>query len=65
MLKTYIADVVEICENGDAILQFPPGMCEELGWAEGDTLSMELEDGVIVIEKINKEDKDKSLDINS
>ena len=61
--KTYTADVVEICENGDAILQLPPEMCEELGWKEGDTISITQEkEGNIIIKKIKDGDSNNSLD---
>ena len=54
MLKSYTAEVVEILENGDAVLQLPPELCEELGWKEGDTVSLKEEDGKIIIKKLEK-----------
>lgn len=61
--KVYSAEVVEILENGDAILQLPPELCEQLGWVEGDTVSIDKEeDGKIIIKKINNGDKNKSSD---
>lgn len=54
--KRYTAEVVEICENGDAILQLPPELCEELGWNAGDTVNITEQDGKIVIRKINNGD---------
>ena len=38
--KTYTSKVLEICENGDAILELSPEMCEDLQWKEGDTLNI-------------------------
>ena len=35
--------------SGDGILTFPDGMCESLGWAEGDELSFEVNEGKSVI----------------
>jgi bifunctional DNA-binding transcriptional regulator/antitoxin component of YhaV-PrlF toxin-antitoxin module len=35
--------------SGDGILTFPDGMCESLGWAEGDELSFEVDEGKSVI----------------
>ena len=58
----YTAQVVEICDNGDAILQFPDELMEELGWKIGDNLKMELIDGSIVIENIDNGHRNKSLD---
>ena len=39
--------------SGDAILQFPDEIIEALGWKEGDELSIEWEDGEIILRKIN------------
>ena len=60
--KTYVANVAEICENGDAILELPPELCEDMGWKEGTVLNIELVDGQVVISEINDDDKNKSLD---
>jgi formylmethanofuran dehydrogenase subunit D len=51
--KTYTSKVLEICDNGDAILELPPEMCEELQWKEGDTLNISLEDGNIILKKVS------------
>ena len=61
-MKTYTAKVIEICDNGDAIIELPPELCEELGWKEGDTLDISDEDGKIIIKKIDEDDRKKSLD---
>jgi formylmethanofuran dehydrogenase subunit D len=50
--KTYTSKVLEICDNGDAILELPPEMCEELQWKEGDTLNISLENGNIILKKV-------------
>lgn len=60
--KTYTSKVVEICDNGDAIIELPPELCEELGWKEGDTLDISQENGKIFIKKIDDGHKNKSLD---
>mgnify|MGYP003346505797 CR=1 FL=1 len=60
--KTYTANVVEICENGDAILELPPELCEDMGWKEGTVLNLDYQDGVVVISEINNDDRNKSLD---
>jgi antitoxin component of MazEF toxin-antitoxin module len=44
--------VLEICDNGDAILELPPEMCEELQWKEGDTLNISLENDNIILKKV-------------
>jgi formylmethanofuran dehydrogenase subunit D len=50
--KTYTSKVLEICENGDAIIELPPEMCEELQWKEGDTLNISEEKGAIILKKV-------------
>ena len=60
--KTYTSNVLEICENGDAIIELPPELCEEMGWKEGTVLNIELENGQLVISEVNNDDRNKSLD---
>ena len=60
--KTYTSKVLEICDNGDAIIELPQELIDELGWQVGDTLHMELIDGKIVIENIDNGHRNKSLD---
>lgn len=60
--STYTAKVVEICDNGDAIVELPPELVEELGWQIGDRLDMELQDGKIFIKNLDNLDRNKSLD---
>ena len=51
--KTFAAKVLEICDNGDAILELPPELLAEVGWKEGDTLNIEQgEDKLIYISKV-------------
>jgi bifunctional DNA-binding transcriptional regulator/antitoxin component of YhaV-PrlF toxin-antitoxin module len=55
-MKTYTANVLEICDNGDAIVELPEEMLEELGWKCGDTLDIsKTKDNLIYIKKV--EDK--------
>jgi len=61
-MKTFTSKVVEICDNGDAIIELPPDLLEEMGWKEGDTLDISEKDGKIIIKKIDEEDRKKSLD---
>ncbi len=35
----------------NVILKFPPELLEQVGWKEGDTLNIKLEDGALVINK--------------
>ena len=56
-MKRYSAEVVEICENGDAILQFSDEMIEDLDWKPGDVLSITMIDGAVHLKNITKEEK--------
>lgn len=56
--KKYIGEIVEVCENGDSILQLPPELCEDMGWTDGTVLKIELENGCIILTE--KKDKDVS-----
>jgi AbrB family looped-hinge helix DNA binding protein len=60
--NTFTAKVIEICDNGDAIVELPPELLEEMGWKEGDTLDISEKDGKVIIKKIDEEDRKKSLD---
>ena len=60
--NTFAAKVIEICDNGDAIVELPPELLEEMGWKEGDTLDISEKDGKIIIKKIDEEDRKISLD---
>ena len=41
--------------TGDGILTFPDGMCEKLGWKEGDTLNIEVsDDKTLILTKIQQ-----------
>ena len=53
-MKTFTSKVLEICDNGDAIIELPPELLEEVGWKEGDTLDISEEKGKIIIKKIDK-----------
>ena len=53
-MEKYSAQVVEICENGDAILQFSEEMIQDLGWKVDDVLSITMVDGVVHLKNITK-----------
>ena len=61
-MKRFTSKVLEICDNGDTIIELPPELLEEMGWKEGDTLDISDKDGKIIIKKIDEEDRKKSLD---
>jgi antitoxin component of MazEF toxin-antitoxin module len=52
MSKKYESKVLEICDNGDAIIEIPPELMEEMGWEIGDVLDIvELQGRIIIINK--------------
>jgi|TARA_R110000868_G_scaffold366327_1_gene629251 hypothetical protein len=53
-LKKYSAEVVEVCENGDAILQFSEEMIKDLEWNINDVLSITMVDGAVHLKNITK-----------
>jgi len=53
-MTTYQGEVVEILENGDAIIQFPEEMLNDLKWYEGDVLDISVVDDKICIRNLTK-----------
>ena len=53
-MEKYSAQVVEICENGDAILQFSEEMIQDLGWKVDDVLSISMKNGAVHLKNITK-----------
>lgn len=52
MSKKYEAQVLEICDNGDAIIELPEDMLKELDWKVGDVIEVvELQGRIILINK--------------
>lgn len=51
-MKTYSAQVVKIEENGDAVIEIPDEVLEELGWKENDVIDIDERDGNIVMRKL-------------
>lgn len=55
MKKSWTLEIQEDPETGDAILEFPPELLTEAGWAEGDTLKWtDLGDGSWSLSKVDK-----------
>ena len=51
-MKTYLAQIVKIEDNGDAILEIPDEILKELGWKENDDISIDEREGNIVMRKL-------------
>lgn len=60
--KSYRAKVIEIKENGDAIVELPDELIQELGWAVGDVLDFEVKDDTIIIRNLTKENNERRDD---
>ena len=56
-MKKYTSKVVDILENGDAILELPQDMLDELGWKEGDELDFAEMHDFVIIKNVTKEEK--------
>jgi len=53
MTKVYESSVLEICDNGDAIIELPDDLLKEVGWTTGDKLSIDDVDGKIILKKVD------------
>jgi len=56
----YTAKVIEICENGDAIVELPDELVKELNWQIGDTLDYQMKNEAVFIKNLSKEKRDAS-----
>lgn len=57
-MKSYTSKVLEICDNGDAIVELPNELMEEMRWKLGDVLKYEEKDGKIFVKNISINDTD-------
>ena len=63
--KTYLAEDLFEDIPGDPnniMFKIPPEICESAGWKEGDSVRVSVEDGQMIIKKIDDDDKKISLD---
>ena len=58
MSKMYDVKVLEICENGDAIIELPTDLLEQMGWKEGDQLDFQIENGSVIVKNLTKESEE-------
>lgn len=56
--KIHITKVSAILENGDAVIDLPTEMIEELGWLSGDKLDYDVRDGNIYLTNKTKETRE-------
>jgi formylmethanofuran dehydrogenase subunit D len=57
MSKKYNSKVLEICDNGDAIVELPEELMEELGWKVGDKLDYQMKDGSVYVSNLSLKER--------
>ena len=50
----YTCEVLEILEDGSAVIELPDQLMKDLGWEVGDQLDIDLKDGQIFVQNISK-----------
>ena len=59
MSKKFESKVLEICDNGDAIVELPEELMEELGWKVGDNLDYQMKDGSAYVTNLSLKERQK------
>ena len=57
MSKKFKSKVLEICDNGDAIVELPDELMEELGWKVGDELDYQMKDGSVYVTNLSLKER--------
>ena len=57
MSKKFDSKVLEICDNGDAIVELPDELMEELGWKVGDELDYQMKDGSVYVTNLSLKER--------
>jgi hypothetical protein len=52
-LKKYESKVLDVLDDGSAVLELPEELCKEVGWELGDDLIVKIENGVVTLRKSN------------
>jgi hypothetical protein len=60
--RIYHGEIVDVLDNGDAILQLPDDLVEDMGWYDGTRLDISMENGAIILKKLNS---DMNQDVNT
>ena len=50
--RIYHGEIVDVLDNGDAILQLPDDLVEDMGWYDGTRLNISMENGAIILKEI-------------
>ena len=59
MSKKFESKVLEICDNGDAIVELPDELMEELGLKVGDELDYQMKDGSVYVTNLSLKERQK------
>ena len=57
MSKKFESKVLEICDNGDAIVELPEELMEELGWKVDDKLDYQMKDGSVYVTNLSLKER--------
>jgi antitoxin component of MazEF toxin-antitoxin module len=57
--KVYISKVIDILENGDALVELPTELLEELGWKVGDVIDFDLKENSVILKNLTKDDRNE------
>lgn len=60
--RFYHGEIVDVLDNGDAILALPDDLVEEMGWYDGTRLNISMKNGAIILKKLNC---DMNQDVNT
>ena len=52
MKDKFVGEVVEVLDDGSAVLQLPDELCEQMKWYEGTRLDISEKDGTIILRKL-------------
>jgi hypothetical protein len=55
-MKIYTSQVLEILDNGDAIIELPEELLKEMSWELGDTLDISEKNGQIHLTNLTKKE---------
>jgi antitoxin component of MazEF toxin-antitoxin module len=59
MSKKYNSKVLEICDNGDAIVELPEELMKELGWKVDDKLDYQMKDGSVYVTNLSLKERNE------
>lgn len=63
--KVYTTKVLEVLDNGDAVVELPDDLCEQLGWVVGDRLDFECKNNAIYIKNLDADVRKKQSENES